>query len=218
MRKGFLISFEGGEGCGKSTQIKLFLEYLNLKGTEYVATREPGGTEVGEKIRDILLDKSSNLSPLTEFFLLCSSRSKLVADVVRPALEENKIVILDRFFDSSLAYQGCAGNLNMKKLQNVTEFAIGEDMHPDLTIYLDLSYETWMKRKAMDEKLKNLDRFELKGKQYHDKVREGYLKLAKQNKKRFFVIDATKTEKEIAKIIQNEFERRYNKKLLQNRK
>lgn len=219
MKQGFLISFEGGEGCGKSTQVKKFLEYLEEKKIDFLLTREPGGTEVGEKIRDILLHDKSDLSANTEFLLFSASRSKIVEDVIRPALAEGKVVVMDRYFDSSFAYQGFGGGMDLKKIKSITELAIGENLKtkkdfqsvvPKLTILLDLSYEGGMKRKAADEKLKNLDRIESKAKEYHDRVRMGYLTLAKKFKERFFVVDASKTPDEVFEDIKNEFEKRYD--------
>ena len=211
MKKGFLVSFEGGEGCGKSTQIKKFSAYLTEKGVDFVLVREPGGTEVGEKIRQILLHDKAELSPETEFLLFSASRSKLIADVVKPALAAGKVVVMDRYFDSSFAYQGFAGKLDIKDIEKITKFAIGDGAVPDLTFLLDLSYDDGMKRKSADENLQNLDRIEQKGKAYHDRVREGYLQLAAKNKKRFYVVDALKSPDEVFENIIQEFERRYKK-------
>ncbi len=209
---GFLISFEGGEGCGKSTQIKRFSQYLTEKKVDFLLVREPGGTEVGEKIRQILLDNKSDLSPETEFLLFSASRNKLISEVVKPALAEGKVVVMDRYFDSSYAYQGYAGKLRLNDIKKITDFAIGDGALPDLTFLLDLSYEDGLKRKSLDENLKNLDRFEQKGKMYHDRVRAGYLDIAKHNKKRVFVIDGSQTPDQVFGEIVGEFEKRYNRK------
>ena len=217
-KSGFLISFEGGEGCGKSTQVKKFLQYLEEKKIDFLFTREPGGTEVGEKIRNILLHDKSDLSASTEFLLFSASRSKLVEDVVRPALEEGKVVVMDRYFDSSFAYQGFGGGMDLSRIEKITELAIGEDLTdkkspqsavPKLTILLDLSYENGMKRKSADENLKNLDRIESKAKAYHDRVREGYLQLSRRFRDRFFVVNAAKTPDEVFEDIKTEFEKRF---------
>ena len=210
MSKGFLVSFEGGEGCGKSTQIKKFVEFLKKGKYDYLCTREPGGTDVGEKIREILLMSKENLSSETEFLLFSASRRKLMEDVVLPALESGKIVVLDRFFDSSYTYQGYAGTLDLKDIKNITDFATSR-LKPDLTILLDLSVEVGMARKSKDEKLKNLDRIESKGREYHEKVRKGYLTLAKKNKKRIFVVDASQGIEKVFENIKTEFEKRYKK-------
>ena len=208
---GFLVSFEGGEACGKSTQIKLFKEFLEKNNIDYLCTREPGGTPVGEEIRNILLHSKSDLSAKTEFLLFSASRNKLIEEVVKPALDAGKVVVLDRYFDSSYTYQGYAGNLDIKDIKNITGFAISGAV-PNLTFLLDISYEDGLKRKQNDENLKNLDRIESKTKEYHDNVRKGYLKIAHDNPKRVFVIDATKSVDQIEKEIQTEFLKRYNKK------
>ena len=206
--KGFLISFEGGEGCGKSTQIKKFLTYLQEHGYDYICTREPGGTPVGEEIRNILLHSKDNLSAKTEFLLFSASRNKLIEEVVKPALDAGKIVVLDRFYDSSYTYQGYAGNLNIKDIKNITDFAI-DGITPNLTILLDLDYKKGMERKSKDENLKNLDRIESKSADYHIKVREGYLKLARKNKKRIVIVNANDTIDNIAEKIAFHFENKY---------
>lgn len=207
---GFLVSFEGGDGCGKSTQIKLFTEFLKRENIDFLCTREPGGTDVGEEIREILLHSKGKMSAETEFLLFSASRSKIVEDVIKPALKAGKVVVLDRYYDSSYTYQGYAGDLKVKDLENITEFAIKGTV-PNLTFLLDLSYEDAMKRKNKDEKLKDLDRIESKGKEYHNKVRQGYLLLAKKNKKRIVVIDANQSVEKIEKQIQDVFQKRYKK-------
>ncbi len=211
MKRGMLVSFEGGEACGKSTQIKLFEEYLKQNKIDYILTREPGGTELGEKIRNLLLDNKQEMNAVTEFLLFSASRSKLIDSVVKPALNKGKVVVMDRFYDSSFAYQGYAGSLNLKDIASITNFAIGKGATPDLTFLLDISYEDGMLRKSKDEKLKNLDRFETKGKEYHDKVRKGYLERAKREPKRFRIIDATQSKENVFNKIVFEFEKIYNK-------
>lgn len=193
---GFLVTFEGGEGCGKSTQIKKLSQFLEQEKIPFIVSREPGGTEVGEKIRDILLNMKAEMSSTVEFLLFSASRADHIEKVVKPALESGKIVLLDRFYDSSFVYQGYAGDLNLKDIQNVTELAV-KDIKPNLTFLLDLDYEVGMLRKSKDDKLRNLDRIEQKGESYHKKVRDGYLKLAEQNPDRIVVIDASKTPDEI---------------------
>lgn len=213
MKKGMLVTFEGGEGCGKSTQLKKFEKYLKDKKIPYLCAREPGGTELGENVRELLLHSKGQISPETEFLLFSASRSKLVEDVVVPALNSGKVVVLDRYYDSSYTYQGYAGNLKIKDLKNITNFAI-KGAVPDLTILLDLSVEEGMNRKSKDEKLKDLDRIESKGQQFHQKVRQGYLKLAKSERKRICVVDASKSPDEVFEQIKINFEKRYNKKYI----
>ena len=203
-----LVTFEGGEGCGKSTQIKLFERYLKEKNIDYILSREPGGTPLCEKIRKLLLENKEDMSAKTEFLLFSSARAEHVEKVVKPNLDAGKVVVLDRYYHSSYAYQGYAGGQNLNELKAITEFAIS-DCKPDLVFLLDISYKDGFMRKSMDENLKNLDRIENKGKAYHDAVREGYLKLAREEKERFVVIDATKSIEEISKIIISEFEKRF---------
>lgn len=210
MKKGFLISFEGGEACGKSTQIKKFQEYLKEEQIDFVCTREPGGTELGEQIRNLLLHSKHEMTPETEFLLFSASRAKIVQDVVKPALERGSLVVMDRYFDSSYTYQGFAGSLNLQDLKNITDFAI-KGAVPDLTFLLDISFEDGMKRKNNDENLKNLDRIEAKGKAYHDKVRQGYLNLARENPERICIIDASKSIDEVFEKIKTEFKKRFFK-------
>lgn len=210
MNKGFLVTFEGGEGCGKSTQIKLFIKFLEEQKLNFILSREPGGCVLGEKIRAILLHSKEDMSALSEFFLFCANRAEHVKEVIKPALEEGKIVVIDRYYDSSLAYQGYAGNLDIKKLKDITAFAT-DNVVPDLTFLLDISYEEGFGRKAKDENLKNLDRIEQRDRAYHEKVRQGYLKLAKEEPNRFVVIDASKSLEEIHEEIIKIFLKRIKK-------
>lgn len=210
MNKGFLVTFEGGEGCGKSTQIKLFIKFLEEQKLNFILSREPGGCVLGEKIRAILLHSKEDMSALSEFFLFCANRAEHVKEVIKPALEEGKIVVIDRYYDSSLAYQGYAGNLDIKKLKDITAFAT-DNVVPDLTFLLDISYEEGFGRKANDENLKNLDRIEQRDRAYHEKVRQGYLKLAKEEPNRFVVIDASKSLEEIHEEIIKIFLKRIKK-------
>lgn len=207
-----LVTFEGGEGCGKSTQIKLFERYLKEKNIDYILSREPGGTSLCEKIRKLLLENKEDMSAKTEFLLFSSARAEHVEKVVKPNLDAGKLVVLDRYYHSSYAYQSYAGKQNLNELKAITEFAIS-NCKPDLVFLLDISYKDGFERKSMDENLKNLDRIESKGKAYHDAVREGYLKLAREEKERFVVIDATKSVEEISKTIIQEFEKRFIHKM-----
>lgn len=210
MKKGFLVTFEGGDGCGKSTQLELFKKYLTESDVDFICSREPGGTPLGEDIRKILLNSTHDISSVAEFLLFSASRATIVEKVVKPALQDGKVMILDRFYDSSYTYQGYAGDLPIKDIENITEFAI-QGTKPDLTFLLDLSYDEAMERKSKDEKLAELDRMEKKGKAYHDKVREGYLKIAKKNPERVVIVDASKGKEEIAKFIRDTFDERYKK-------
>lgn len=210
MKKGFLVTFEGGEGCGKSTQIKLFTKYLEEHHIDYVLSREAGGSTFGEELRKILLYSKKDISELTEFFLFCANRVDHIEKIIRPALEQGKVVVLDRFYDSSYAYQGHAGDLPVDEMKRITKLATS-GIVPDLTILLDISYDEGFGRKSIDESLKNLDRIESKGREYHDKVRAGYLQLAKDEPNRIKVVDASKNKEEVFKNITKLFEEKYNK-------
>lgn len=211
MKRGILISFEGGEAAGKTTQIKRLVNYLKDNGHKVVGTKEPGGTFVGEAIRNILLHTNFEISSRAEALLFNASRCQLIADVIKPSLKEGKVVVLDRYYDSTYAYEGFGGKLKIEELKPIIDFAI-DGAVPDVTFLLDVGYDESMMRKAADEKLKDLDRFENKAQKYHEKVRKGYLFLAKQEPERFVVIDAAKPEDEIFEIIKNEIERRLSKK------
>ena len=182
--KGKFISFEGIDGCGKTTQIKFLEEYLLKQGYNILVLREPGGTKVGEKVRDILLDKNNFISPVTEMLLYASSRAQLVEEKILPALEKGQIVILDRFVDSSYVYQGYARGLGIEKVKLVNEIAT-MGILPDVTIYIDITPEEAMKRRGKRE----ADRLEKESWEFHKKVREGYIKLVKEFPKRFVFID-----------------------------
>jgi dTMP kinase len=180
---------DGVEGCGKSTQISLLAERLRADGVDVVVTHEPGGTEVGEGIRALLLDpRYTDVTALTEVFLFCASRAQHVAEVIRPALEAGKTVICDRFGASTAVYQGFAGGLGFALVEQLNETAT-TGILPDLTIILDLDPEIGMKRKfeaAGDQ----ADRIERKAMSYHQRVREGYMQFAHRHRHRVRVIGA----------------------------
>jgi len=181
------ISFEGVDGAGKSTQLKHLLNYLDEINLEYVFTREPGGTPVSERIREILLDPAhTSLSVITEALLFAASRSELVKNVIRPALESGKTVICDRFIDSSLVYQGFAGGLPIEFLSQINQMATGA-LRPHRTIVLDLPPDVARSRRESIP----YDRMELKDEEFHRQVRDGYLELAKAEPRRVKVVDAS---------------------------
>jgi dTMP kinase len=188
VNKGIFITFEGIEGCGKSTQAKRVREMLIESGLEVVYTREPGGSCIGEQIRDILLDpKNTAMVPLTELLLYEASRHQHMAEVINPALEAGKVVICDRFFDASTAYQGHARGLNVADVERLNLIASG-GKRPDLTIILDLPAEIGLKRIG-----KNPDRIEGEGVEFHERVRAGYLKIAAREPDRVKVVDGSGT-------------------------
>ena len=192
---GLFITFEGGEGCGKSTQSRLLLKKLKQQNIPVVLTHEPGGTALGDEIREALKRRrDSFISPQAELFLFAASRAQLVAELIRPALEDGKVVICDRFTYSTLVYQGYGRGLGLTAIEMVNNMATG-NLNPDLIILLDISPEQGLARKRS---LK--DRFELEDLSFHRRVREGYLKMA-AGPNRWLVIDASLPKAKIAEII-----------------
>ena len=186
--KGKFITFEGCEGVGKSRQIKLLQESLDEMGVKYYLTREPGGTSVSEKIREIILDgKNSDMTDECEALLYAAARVQLLDREIAPRLARGELVICDRFVDSSLAYQGYARGLGTEFISDINSYAIKNFM-PDYTLFLDLPPEKAFLRKGGADKK---DRLELSGIDFHNKVYAGYKKLAEQYKERFIVIDAS---------------------------
>lgn len=199
---GPFITFEGGEGCGKSTQSRLLLKKLEQQNIPAVLTHEPGGTALGDEIRKTLKRKrSSFISPQAELFLLAASRVQLLAEIIRPALEDGKVVLCDRFTHSTLVYQGYGRGLDLTTVETVNNIAT-QDLKPDLTILLDISPEQGLARKRS---LK--DRFELEDLSFHRRVREGYLKIAAAEPDRWLVIDASLPKRKIAEIIRGRVSR-----------
>lgn len=196
MREGYFISFEGGDGSGKSTQIQILREFLEERGYDVILTREPGGTPISEKIRSIILDKAnSEMDDMTEALLYAAARAQLVSQIIRPALEEGKVVICDRFVDSSMAYQAYARGLG-DSVNTINAFAVGDCM-PDLTILLKVNPQVGSSRIGNRER----DRIELASSDFHKKVYEGYLQLEKLYPERIVGIDAADTIENISGII-----------------
>lgn len=191
MKRGKFITFEGGEACGKSTQIKLLKDYIASRPDkeDFVFIREPGGTKLGENIRELLLNyEEDSPTPKSELLLFLASRAQLFEKVILPALNEGKTVIADRFFDSTVAYQGFARNiLNADEILDLHKIILG-NFKPDLTFYLKISPEEAFKRKAV---FPTLDRMEKENMDFHQKVFEGYNYLSKIDDKRYVVLDAT---------------------------
>lgn len=193
MSKGLLITLEGPDGSGKTTQIELLKEYLNNKGFQVVYTREPGGTQISEKIRDIILDnKNREMSPMCEALLYAAARAQLVHEVIKPALEEGKMVICDRFVESSIVYQGIGRKLGVERIRGINEAAV-EGLKADITFMLIMPYEEGLRRKA---KQKSLDRLENSGDDFHRRVYEGYIELSKSSN-RIKTVDADRPIEEI---------------------
>ena len=187
---GLFLSFEGGEASGKSVQAKRLAERLVAAGREVVAVREPGSTPVGERVRDIVLHAQEiPLGANAQALLYSTARAQLVRDVIRPALAAGKIVIVDRFYDSTLAYQGYGHGADLAQLRAVTDFAVGET-RPDRTLLLDLPVAAAEQRAATRKPGRAWDRFEVEARAFHERVREGYLRLAAAEPQRFAVIGA----------------------------
>ncbi len=190
--KGKFITFEGSEGSGKSTQSALVLEYLKSKKLPVMLLREPGGVKISEKIRAILLDeKNKAMGDECETLLYMAARAQLVKEVLKPALEEGKIVLCDRFLDSTIAYQGYGNGVDAKSIESIGQFAVGQ-IKPDLTLLFDIDTEQGLSRTNAKK-----DRIELRSVDYHVRVRQGYLALAKEHKNRIKVIKVDTSKEEI---------------------
>lgn len=190
------VTFEGPEGSGKSTCIKSVVNYLQKQGKDILLTREPGGTPIAEQIRSIILDKSNTaLDARAEALLYAASRRQHLVEKVWPALKENKIVLCDRYLDSSLAYQGGARGLGIENVYEINMFAT-ENTLPNLTILFDLDPELGLERISKNA-IREVNRLDLEALSFHKKVRNTFLELAKKSPERFVVIDASKNQDEV---------------------
>ena len=194
--KGTFITFEGGEGSGKSTQARMLAGYLKHAGYDVVQTREPGGTAIGDAIRTILLNPElSEMNNVTELLLLSASRAQNVAERIKPGLERGNIVVCDRYTDSTLAYQGYGRDFDLGLLKSLNKIATGGVM-PDFTILLDVPVELGLARsKALDKEEAGqgqADRFELEDIEFHRRLRKGFLKMAEKEPERFIIIPVDK--------------------------
>lgn len=195
------ITFEGIDGAGKSTQVKKLSKYLTEKGHDVLTLREPGGTAVAEKIRGLLLESKHDITPIGELLLFSASRAELVQNVIIPELERNKVVILDRFYDSTTAYQGYGRGLDLQVLQKINSIS-SFGLEPDLTFFLDISPEDALIRKFSEKSIplafeeNELDRMESSGLAFYQRVRDGYLKLVESNE-RFVLLNANEKPRNI---------------------
>lgn len=194
LKRGKFITFEGCDGCGKSTQLKMMSDYLTQQGVPHIFTREPGGGKISEAIREILLSgKNSEMTDECEALLYAAARVQHLSDRVEPALAKGELVICDRYVDSSLAYQAYARGLGTDFITKINAFAL-ENYLPDVTVFIDLTPEAAFRRKkGADEN----DRLEQAGMAFHNRVYAGYKKLAEENPDRFVCIDGNKTPQEI---------------------
>jgi len=197
--KGKFITFEGSEGCGKSTQSGMLFRYLLAKKLKVIYLREPGGVKVSEKIRQLLLDPKNKISPQAETLLYMASRACVVEEIIKPALRQGKTVVCDRFLDSTIAYQGFGLGIDIKLIKLMGNFAT-QGISPDLTIFLDLPV-----KKGLKHRDKCKDRIEQRSIKYHEKVRKGYLKLAYASPERIKIVrvreDKFKTQDNIREIV-----------------
>lgn len=206
MLEGIFITMEGPDGSGKTTQIDLLKKYLEHKGYDIVIAREPGGTVIGEAIREIILNPEyEEMGHMTELLLYASARAQLVNQVIKPALAEGKAVICDRFVESSAVYQGIGRGLGVDTVYEVNNYALG-DVKPRLTIFMDLDAEEGIKRKKQQAEL---DRMEKEDLSFHKRVVDGYRQLAKLYPERIVPVDATLPIETIHSIIVEEVERRF---------
>ena len=190
------ITFEGGEGCGKSVQARALYRRLSRLAIPAVLTHEPGGTPLGSKIGRWLKWEKADLSPLTELLLFNASRAQLVAEVIQPNLKNGKTVICDRYADSTTAYQSYGRGLDLEIVKAINSAAT-KGLEPDLTVLLDISAEAGLARK----RARKQDRFEGEDTTFHRRVRDGYLKMAADDPKRWLVVDASQSKRKIAQII-----------------
>jgi dTMP kinase len=193
--RGLFVTLEGGDGSGKTTQAELLEEWLVERGRTVVRTREPGGTEVGIEVREIVLHHRGDIAPRAEALLYAADRAHHVATVVRPALERGHVVIQDRYVDSSVAYQGAGRVLDPHEVRQLSEWAT-EGLMPDLTLLFDLPPE--VARKRLDGVRTRYDRLEAEAEAFHDRVRAAYLEIAESYPARIAVIDATDPVEAIA--------------------
>ena len=206
---GTFITFEGIEGCGKTTQLKLLAEELKRRGSSVVTTREPGGTAIGDEIRHILLNPHHHaMEPLTELFLYAAARSQHVHDVIRPALAQGKVVLCDRYVDATRAYQGAARRIDAAILEQLIDVPTG-GLLPHLTLLLDCPVNIGLQRATQRESQtsRSADRFEREAIDFHERVRQGYLDMALREPKRMKVIDARSDQKTIHQHILAEVQR-----------
>lgn len=195
---GLFITMEGTDGAGKTTQINMLRDYLADKGYKVVCTREPGGTPISEKIREIILDKNNGeMSDITEALLYAAARAQHVKEVILPVLNEGGVVISDRFLDSNLVYQGFARAMGERLIKNINKYAVG-DLEPDITFFLKLKPEDGIERK---KKQAELDRMEAESFNFHQRVYDGYVSLSRKNRGRIKTVDALKSVEEIHRDI-----------------
>lgn len=198
-----LITFEGIEGCGKSTQVDLLFDYLTRKGYNVIKTREPGGTAFGEALRDVALQKNIDVFPLSELLTIMAIRAQHVEELIMPALQDRTIVLCDRFVDASYAYQGYGRGIDLGIIETLNRL-VTKGIRPNLTVLIDCAAGLGLKRKAKDHR--SLDRFEKESLSFHRKIRNAYLKLADEDQRRFFVVDGKSKIGDVHRLIKEKVE------------
>lgn len=198
--KGLFITFEGGDGSGKSTQLEQLVDWLGTQSRTVVTTREPGGTDLGDELREIVLHRRGHVTPKAEALMYAADRAHHIATKVRPALERGDVVVQDRYLDSSVAYQGVARSLGANEVREISLWAT-DGLLPDLTILLDI--DEGIGRGRLDASRTRYDRLEAEEREFHSRVRGAYLELAAAEPDRFLIVDATATVEEIATVIRD---------------
>lgn len=205
---GIFITLEGPDGSGKSTVVESLSEYFNNRKIDYIFTREPGGTDIGEDIRNIILDnKNTLMSPRTEALLYAASRSQHVHEKIKPALQAGKVVLCERFVLSSLVYQGIGRGLGVGDVKAINDFGI-EGLKPDLTLFFNIDPIVSLKRKRVGD---NVDRLEMEGAGFHREVYKGYLELINMYPENIVVIDASKSAEKVFEQVKKEVENKLKK-------
>jgi dTMP kinase len=210
MKPGLFITFEGIDGCGKTTQLHLLASWLRGLGREVVETVEPGGTAIGREIRKILLDPANTaIRPRTELLLYFASRAQNVSEVIRPALENNAVVLCDRFTDSTIVYQGCGRGLNVDIILDLHRIACGP-LKPDVTVLIDINLDTSLTRARRRNERTNANesRIDEESREFHERVRRGYLELAAKEPDRFITIDGMHSVSEVSARIREAIQSR----------
>ncbi|MBI1302175.1 MAG: dTMP kinase, partial [Alphaproteobacteria bacterium] len=201
--QGFFITIEGGEGSGKTTQIERLVEVLNGRGREVIVTREPGGTDEAEAIRALLVQRDGgDWSAMAEVLLLFAARVMHVRDLIKPALKQGKVVICDRFTDSTIAYQGYGRGLDITKIRKIERLTL-DDFRPDLTFVLDIDAKTGLSRSKkrlseVDDGAQTEDRFERLDLSFHETLREGFLEIARRDEERCYILNASQSMDDLA--------------------
>jgi dTMP kinase len=210
MKQGLFITFEGVDGCGKTTQLRLLASWLKERGRNVVETVEPGGTDIGREIRKILLDPANTaIRPRTELLLYFASRAQNVEEVIRPALESDAVVLCDRFTDSTIVYQGCGRGLQTDVILDLHRIACGA-LKPDITLLIDVDLDTSLARakRRNDRTDINESRIDEEGRDFHERVRRGYLALAAKEPDRFITIDGMHPAADVAAAIREAIQNR----------